>query len=147
MQYVLLNFRYVLAVRLVRALIVVEIYFLSMSMSSKLIREICQRSSLFSFSFNFLKKQDGVFFMFLFVSLFLNYVYLATSRILSRIDLQNDLSLTNLLYSSIDRYEIHVKSAHINSRWIGTIAYRVTLNEMFNRRSLIHARMFRFCQK
>ena len=35
-----------------------------------------------------------------------------------------------MLYSPAARYEIHATLAHINSRWIGTIAYRVNLNEM-----------------
>ena len=44
-----------------------------------------------------------------------------------------------LFYSLIVCYEIHVKLAHINSRWIETIAYRVTLSEMFVCNFLIHA--------
>ena len=51
-----------------------------------------------------------------------------------------------MLYSSADRYEIHVKLVHINSRWIGTIVYRVTLNEMFVCSSLIHVCILQSCR-
>ena len=51
-----------------------------------------------------------------------------------------------MLYSSIVCYEIHVKLVHITARWIGTIVYRVTLNEMLVCTFSIHARMTKFCQ-
>ena len=49
-----------------------------------------------------------------------------------------------MFYFPIDRHEIHVKLVHINSRWIETITYRVTLNEMFVCNSLIYIRMSKF---
>ena len=43
-----------------------------------------------------------------------------------------------MLYSPVVCYEIQFKLAHANARWIGTIAYRITYDEMLACRSLIH---------
>ena len=51
-----------------------------------------------------------------------------------------------MLYFSIVCYEIHIKLAHVNARWIETIVYRMTYHETFARSFLIHARMSKSCQ-
>ena len=51
-----------------------------------------------------------------------------------------------MLYFLIVCYDIHITLIHVNARWIETIIYRVTYNEMFVRRFLIHARMSEFCR-
>ena len=51
-----------------------------------------------------------------------------------------------VLHSLVVCYDIHMTLAHINSHWAGTIAYRMTYDEMLARRSLIHARISWFCQ-
>ena len=43
-----------------------------------------------------------------------------------------------MLYFPVVCYEIHVKLIHISARWIETITYRVTLNEVLSCSSLIH---------
>ena len=51
-----------------------------------------------------------------------------------------------MLYALTVCYDIHITLVHVNARWIGTIVYRVIYDEMFVRKSLIHARMFEFCR-
>ena len=124
MQNVLLNFKYVFAVRfyfLILFFVNVVIsntfllydfifwfYFLSMSMSS----DWCMKFS-------------ETFFLFL---------VLTFSEDETTFDF------------SINRYEIHVKLIHINYCWIETIIYRVILNEMFVCNFSIHVCMSKFCQ-
>ena len=51
-----------------------------------------------------------------------------------------------MLYFPIVCYEIHVKLAHINARWIEMTTYRVIYDEMFVCKFLIHARMSVLCR-
>ena len=51
-----------------------------------------------------------------------------------------------LFYFLIVCHEIHVKLIYINSRWIETIIYRMTLNEMFACNFLIHVSCLNFVE-
>ena len=107
-------------------------YFLSMSMSCKLIREIFNEVFLFFFSLNF----------FLFLK---NFDEILNNNIREIFCDHYFVNAQFMFYFLIVCYYIYVKLVHINFRWIETIICRVILNEMFDCNFLIHVYMFRFC--